>query len=315
LKRSSFFTKRRLIILGFVILIGAVILWETRGPAGISYAPVEIKRGNIEVTVLATGQVSPENRLEIKPPIAGRVEQVLVEEGQAVKKGQILAWMSSTERAALLDAARAQGPKEIKKWENLYKPTPVVAPIDGTIILRNVESGQSFNNTDAILVMSDRLTVKAQVDETDIAQIHVRQAAEIVLDAYPETTISGQVDQIAYEARQYNSVTTYLVDVLPDRAPDFMRAGMTANVTFKIDGKQNVLLIPNEALKIRNGKTLTMVPSASGPQERELALGVSDGKVSEVLSGLSENDTVLIRQIQPKSNNSFLSPLRGPRGR
>jgi len=274
-----------------------------------------IKRGNIQVTVLATGQVSPENRLEIKPPIAGRVEQVLVEEGQAIKKGQILAWMSSTERAALLDAARAQGPKEIKKWEGLYKATPVIAPIDGTIILRNVESGQSFNNNDAILVMSDRLTVKAQVDETDIAQIHVRQAAEIVLDAYPETKISGQVDQIAYEARQFNSVTTYLVDVLPDQTPDFMRAGMTANVTFNIDGKQNVLLIPNEALKIRNGRAITMIPSNSGPIEREITVGVSDGKVSEVLSGLEENDTVLIRQIQAKSNSGLLSPLRGPRGR
>ena len=222
--------------------------------------------------------------------------------------------MSSTERAALLDAARAQGPKEIKKWENLYKATPVVAPIDGTIILRNVESGQSFNSTEAILVMSDRLTVKAQVDETDISQIHVRQPAEIVLDAYPESDINGQVDKISYEARQYWSVTTYLVDVLPDQTPDFMRAGMTANVTFNIDSKQNVLLVPNEALKMRGGKTLIMVPGNTGPTEKEITVGVSDGKMSEVVTGLQENDTVLIRQIQSKESG-WISPLRGPRGR
>ena len=134
-----------------------------------------------------------------------------------------------------------------------------MAPIDGTIILKNIESGQTFSNTDAILVMSDRLTVKAQVDETDIAQIKLKQPAEIVLDAYPESKISGQVDQIAFEAKQVNSVTTYVVDVLPDQTPEFMRAGMTANVTFSIDSKQNVLLIPNEALKIKNGKTVTMI--------------------------------------------------------
>jgi macrolide-specific efflux system membrane fusion protein len=313
LKKHSIFTRRRLIIFAMLLCVAGAIWYENRGPAGVSYSSIEIKRGNIRVTVLATGQVSPENRLEIKPPIAGRVEQVLVEEGQAIKKGQIMAWMSSTERAALLDAARAQGPKEIKKWEGLYKATPVVAPIDGTVILRNVESGQSFNNTDAILVMSDRLTVKAQVDETDIAQVHVKQAAEIVLDAYPEAKISGQVDQIAYEARQYNSVTTYLVDVLPDQTPDYMRAGMTANVTFNIDGKQNVLLIPNEAFKIRNGKAIIMVPSSAGPAEKEITLGVSDGKMSEVIAGLQENDTILIRQLPVKSGSSLL-PMRGPRG-
>jgi macrolide-specific efflux system membrane fusion protein len=112
----------------------------------------------------------------------------------------------------------------------------------------------------------------------------------------------------------YWSVTTYLVDVLPDQTPDFMRAGMTANVTFNIDSKQNVLLVPNEALKMHNGKTLIMVPSASGPAEKEITVGASDGKVSEVLTGLQENDTVLIRQIQVKEPG-WTSPLRGPRGR
>lgn len=313
-KNRHLITKKRLIAAAVLLLVVLVYFYMHQSGSGPSYASVEVKRGNIQVTVVATGQVSPENRLEIKPPIPGRVEQVLVEEGQVIKKGQILAWMSSTERAALLDAARAQGPKEIKKWENLYKATPVVAPIDGTIILRNVESGQSFNSTEAILVMSDRLTVKAQVDETDISQVHVRQPAEILLDAYPESNISGQVDKISYEARQYWSVTTYLVDVLPDQTPEFMRAGMTANVTFNIDSKQNVLLVPNEALKMRNGKTLIMVPGSSGPTEKEITVGVSDGRNSEVVSGLQENDTVLIRQIKSKESG-WVSPLRGPRGR
>jgi macrolide-specific efflux system membrane fusion protein len=240
----------------------------------------------------------------------------LVEEGEIVKKGKILAWMSSSERAAMLDAARAQGPKETKKWEKLYKPTPVIAPIDGTIILKNIESGQTFASNDAILVMSDRLTVKAQVDETDIGQIKLRQPAEIVLDAYPDSDIHGRVDLIGFEAKQVSGVTTYIVDVLPDETPEFMRAGMTANVTFSIDSRQGVLLIPNEALKIRGGKTIAMVPSEKGdPEEREIELGASDGKQSEVLSGLKEGDTVLIRQIKPGTNTGIFSPLRGPHGR
>lgn len=308
--------RRKYIIAGvaFLILFAILFFSLSREKSTVVYTPVALKRGDIHVTVLAVGYVAPENRLEIKPPIPGRIEKVLVEEGQYVKKGQILLWMSSSERAALLDAARGQGPKEIKKWERLYKPTPVMAPIDGTIILRNVEAGQSFSNNDAVLVMSDRLTVKAQVDETDIGQIQVKQRAEVILDAYPETQIAGQVDQIGYEAKTINSVTTYIVDVLPDHTPDLMRAGMTANVTFFISSKQSVVLIPNEALKMRGGKTLTTVYNESGDAiEKEIEVGASDGRQSEVLSGLQENDTVLIRQIQGKQQGSLLFSPKGER--
>jgi membrane fusion protein, macrolide-specific efflux system len=314
--RRKRWRKRYWVTASVIVFIIILLVSFHKNPNGVIYSPVTLKRGDIHVSVLAVGYVAPENRLEIKPPISGRIEKVLAEEGQYVKKGQILLWMSSSERAALLDAARGQGPKEIKKWERLYKPTPVIAPIDGTIILRNVEAGQSFSNNDAVLVMSDRLTVKAQVDETDIAQIQLKERAEILLDAYPDTMIAGQVDLIGYEARTINSVTTYIVDVLPDHAPDVMRAGMTANVNFFIDSKQNVVLIPNEALKMRNGKTLTMVPNGSGDAiEKQITVGSSDGKQSEVIEGLKENDTVLIRQIHSDGQGSTLfEPLRGPRG-
>jgi membrane fusion protein, macrolide-specific efflux system len=65
--------------------------------------------GSIQTTISTTGTVLPKNRLEVKPPVAGRVDSILVQEGDHVKSGQIVAWMSSTERAALLDAARGQG--------------------------------------------------------------------------------------------------------------------------------------------------------------------------------------------------------------
>src|SRR3990167_10901892 len=65
--------------------------------------------GNIQSVISTTGAVQPQNRLEIKPPISGRVDEILVKEGEKVKVGQILAWISSTERAAIMDVARAQG--------------------------------------------------------------------------------------------------------------------------------------------------------------------------------------------------------------
>ena len=297
------------------VLIGGAI-WYARRPEGATYREVTVEKGDIVQTILATGTVQPENRVEIKPPVQGRVEEVLVKEGQHVKKGQLLALMSSTERAALLDAARSKGPEELKRWQELYYATPVLAPINGTIIVRNVESGQTFASTDSILVMSDRLTVKAQVDETDIAQVKIQQKAIMVLDAYSDTKIPAKVDQIAFEAKTVSNVTTYIVDVLPDETPEFMRSGMTANVTFVLGSKTGVVTVHNEALKYDDsGHATVLVKGGDGkPHETQLQLGASDGKVSEVLSGLSEGDTVMIQRVLPKAKGSAASNPLNPMG-
>jgi len=102
--------KKWISILIFLILLGAGLALKLKGGnnGGKSGEPqyIEAKEGPIEETVDATGEVSPLNRVEIKPPIQGRVEQLLVDEGANLKAGQILAWMSSSDRAAILDAAR-----------------------------------------------------------------------------------------------------------------------------------------------------------------------------------------------------------------
>lgn len=286
------------------------------------YIPAVVQRTNLEVFTLSTGTVQPENRLEIKPPIAGRIEKVLIAEGARVKKGQILAWMSSTERAALLDAASSKGPDELKQWEEMYRPTPILAPINGTIILRNVEAGQGFTTADAILVMSDRLTVKAQVDETDIAQIALKQKATIVLDAYPGKTIDAVVDQIAFEAKTVNNVTNYIVDVLPVETPSTMRSGMTANVTFGVASKENALVIPVDAVKAHGGVMSVLIPnpkSGEAPIEQKIETGLTDGKRIEVTSGLKEGDAILVPEFKlggAKANaNPFAPTMPGARRR
>lgn len=298
--------------------------WKQTAAPDIVYKEVKPTHGTIVVTILSTGIVQPDNRLEIKPPIAGRVEQVLVKEGQLVKKGQTLAWMSSTERAALLDAARSKGTEELQHWEELYRATPILAPINGTIILRNVESGQTFTNQDSIFVMSDRLTIKAQVDETDIAQIKLKQKAEVVLDAYAKQSIPAHVDQIAFDAKTVNNVTTYIVDVLPEETPAYLRSGMTANVTFYITEKKDTLLIPSEAIKTEDGKFYVLTAATNQrdpPIPKQVEVGISDGKRSEILSGVTVEDTVLMVRLKSKGGKSAggqsnpFSPMGTRRGK
>lgn len=288
----------------------AFALWQASNKTAPTQRELTVTRGDIAVTVVATGIVQPRNRLEIKPPIAGRVEEVLVREGQYVRRGQILAWMSSSERAALVDAARAKGPAELKRWEELYRPTPIIAPIEGTVILRAAEPGQTFQNQDAVLVMSDRLIVRAQVDETDIALVKLRQPARITLDAYADKPVGGVVNHIAFEAKTVNNVITYEVDVLPETVPDFMRSGMTANVSFVVASRRNVVLVPAEAIRTRDGQTSVLLAAGARPIEREVELGLSDGRRLEVIAGLSEGDRVLAPlALIPARSSGSSSPL------
>lgn len=302
---------------GVVVLIVA-IFFLTRSRQDVdTYTEFKIEKGKIDVSILSTGTVQPQNRLDIKPPVDGRAEKVLVQEGTFVKRGQLLGWMSSSERAAMLDAAQAQGPEEVKHWEELYRPTAIMAPIDGMIIQRNVEAGQTIAKSDAILVMSDRLTVQGQVDETDIAQVKVGQTAQMTLDAYQDHKIAAKVDRIAFDAKTVNNVTTYIVDVLPNVTPAFMRSGMTANVVFHVTSKDGVVLVPTKALKIVNGSNSVLLKGEDGkPVQREVELGVSDGRMSEVISGLKEGDIVMVQNMRAANKNNGTSPFSpmGPRG-
>lgn len=305
---------KKIVIAAGVLTVAAIAFfsYQKLKSETLTYKKSVIKKDNIEVTILATGTVLPQNRLEIKSPIAGRIEQILVDIGDVVKKGQVLAWLSSTERAALLDAARASGPAEVKRWEAIYRPTPITAPISGTIILRSVEAGQSFTSTEAILVMSNRLTVKAQVDETDLSQIKLNQAAVIRLDAYPDQAIDAVVEQIAYESKLVNNVTTYLITVLPKETPASMRSGMTANVTFSLESKKDVLTVLNEFIKYENGKPSVLLErDGQKPLSTDIQVGVTDGKKSEVTAGLKENDTVLLAEIKKddKGGANPFSPM------
>jgi macrolide-specific efflux system membrane fusion protein len=294
-----------ILTLGFGILSLGFIASGCGGKGGERLEIVEVKTGEILSSIPATGTVMPRNRLEVKPPIAGRIDSVLVEEGDKVKQGQILAWMSSTDRAVLLDAARAKGEAELKRWEEVYKPTPIIAPIDGFIIQRNVEPGQSFSVSEVVLVMADYLIVKAQVDETDIGRIKLGQKAEVILDAYPEEKNLGKVEQIAYESKTVNNVTVYEVDVVLTRVSPLIRAGMSATVNFLQGEKKEVLLVPSKAVRKSRSKTIVFKVQPDGKTVRtEIGTGAEDDENIEVVSGLSLGDKVAI------PNKTILEKLR-----
>lgn len=270
--------------------------------------------GTIETTISTTGTVLPKNRLEVKPQVNGRIEAILVKEGQRVAIGQTLAWMSSTERAALLDAAQGQGTNALNHWKEIYKPIPILSPIDGEVIVATIQPGQTVTTTDDVVVLSDHLIVRAQVDETDIRKIKLEQKAFISLDAYPDEQIEAVVEHIYYESSTVNNVTIYNVDLLSKNVPPFFRSGMNATVNFETESKDSALLLPKEAIQKENDENFCLVKQANGenPIRRVVKLGLSDDKNYEILSGLNVSDTVIVATKQyslPVDSNTGSNPF------
>lgn len=291
---------RKGIYLVLILILAAAAAFLIKGGPDrltrkISTGEINPFYGNIETSISTTGTVKPQNRLEIKPPIAGRIEEILVKEGQRVKTGEVLALMSSTERAALLDAAYLKG-GELEYWKEVYKATPLVAPIDAEVIVRAVEPGQTVSAADVILVLSDRLIVKAQFDETDIGKVKLGQDAAVSLDAYPNVKVKARVDHISYESEIVNNVTIYEVDLLPEAIPDVFRSGMSANVEVIEQSKAKALLLPLEAIKRQQDSAFVLLSRGkqSPPLKQKVTLGISNGINVEVISGLKPGDKVIV---------------------
>jgi len=254
---------------------------------------VSVSIGRIESYVTATATVQPQNRLEINPPVAGRIEKILVKEGEEVKSGDVLALMSSTDRAALLDAARLQGGDTLKRWEDVYNVTPLLAPIDGEVIVQKIKPGKNVTTSDAVLVLSNRLILQAQVDETDIGKVKLEQAVIIGLDAYPQIEVSGKVDHIYYESTVVSNVTTYYVDIVPNEVPDVFRSGMSASVKIIRESIDNALLLPRDVVKQDGDQNYVLVNQGGAPFRRDVQIGLSDDVYAQITNGISAQDRVI----------------------
>ena len=259
-------------------------------------SPVKVARGSFVIKIQAIGVVEPENRVLVTPSIGGRAEEVLFREGDLTEQGRVLAWISSSERTALLDSLKMKEstPEEKKMVEEAYNLTPVVSPISGMVIKRAVEPGQSVSSAKEIAIISDRLIIKTYVDETDIGSVKEGQKAEFYLDAFPKDEHDGSVLAIARESILKEGVTVYEVKILPAKTITVMRSGMTADVRVITDAKQNALFLPKKSIAYKDGEAFVTVKDEPSKKtaSKKVETGATNEKAIEILSGLKENDTV-----------------------
>jgi HlyD family secretion protein len=223
-------------------------------------------------------------------------------------------------QAAVVQAQAALHQAEL----NLFY-TNIVSPIDGTVISRSVDVGQtvaaSLSSPVLFQIAQDlrRMQVDTSVAEADVGRLTAGMPARFTVDAYPGETFQGTIREIRNAPQTVQNVVTYDAVIDVDNPDLKLKPGMTANVTVTYANRDDVLRVPNTALRFRPLPEMTGKggPAKLGPAERQvwvqrapgkaepvtLQVGVSDGLVSEVVRGdLKDGDEVVIEAISGKKS-------------
>ncbi len=214
--------------------------------------------------------------------------------------------------AAKLKQARAQvleSQATLNQLEEQLSYTTIVAPMDGVILSRDVEIGDAVSSilvlgSTATLVMTEgdttQVYVQGKVDEADIAHVYLGQPARIKVESFRDRPFYGKVTKIAPMGVEKDNVTTFEVRVSINNPGGELKANMTANAEILLDEHKGVLTVPENAVLYDNQKNASVeVPDRSqkdGTRKVPVKVGLSNGSVTEIASGLKEGDQVVLQQ-------------------
>ena len=203
-----------------------------------------------------------EAEAELRKARAAYELQALDERNKAklFEKGLVSDYENKTSKATLESCAAALASAEsaLEVIElKLGSYARVVSPIDGIVLDRNVDVGQgvvegsSSNSTSLFTLAKDlsRMEIKAEVDELDIASIKVGQEARFTVEACPGLSFEGKVREIRLVPESSDNVVTYYVMIAADNGEGRLFPGMTADIEFVEESREDVLVVPNAALK------------------------------------------------------------------
>lgn len=313
-------------VFGFLVVAGIL--------AGIAYAGLRIfggsavvetvkpSRGKAVEAVYATGTVEPVYWAKLSVPSAGQITEILRDEGEKVKKGEVIARLD--DRVQRADVARYQAEikksiEELKRQKELRKmdfssrrlleqaqadyenslasldaakkqlaDREITSPLEGEVLRKLVELGEFVKEGEPLFWVGkpEPLQVVAEVDEEDIPKVFVDQEALIKADAFANRVIEGKVSKIIPKGDPVTKIFLVEVSVPADSR---LLVGMTTEVNFIAAVKENALQLPVTAVldgtvwKLENGK--------ASPQE--VKTGITDAKSVEIVEGVGESDMVI----------------------
>jgi HlyD family secretion protein len=184
--------------------------------------------------------------------------------------------------------------------------TKVVAPMDAVVSALNVQKGQIISSGitnvgggTTAMTLSDmsRMFVLAAVDESDIGKVKLEQLVNISVDAYPGKLFEGKVVRIATRGVNVSNVVTFECKIeIVDKKRSLLKPEMTANVQVVVARRDDVLVVPAQAITRKQGKASATIVTGETSTEQPIELGLTDGEKWEVTSGLTEGQTVTVRK-------------------
>ncbi len=162
------------------------------------------------------------------------------------------------------------------------------------------------------IIFTDRFWLKAEIDELDIADVRAGQAVQVVFDAYPETEIEGQVEKVSALGSNKGGVATYTVTISVPGSEN-LKTAMSATATIELERRDDVLLIPVDAVDTVDGKKIVKVVDGETLREQEVTLGLVNYTMAEVTEGLAEGQE--IENKGPSTELDFYNMTFGGRSR
>lgn len=216
-----------------------------------------------------------------------------------------------TLRAAEAQVAQAQ--LALEDAQAALEETALRAPFGGVVTMVHVEVGEMASGPAVDLLDMSSLEVALTVDEADIGALAVGQAATVTLEAWPDETFDSEVVRIAPSATVGESaLVSYAVYLTLEEAPHEVRAGMTANANLLTAQREDVLLLPSQAIIADRaaGRFFVDLVVAEGTEEApgvevgrvEVVIGLRDDENTQILDGLQAGDRVRVSSASPRTN-------------
>ncbi len=327
LKKFSIFIL--IIILTLSLLAGCGR--KNKAVSSVQAIPVKIaqvERGSLGELFVATGALEANQEVNIIPKVAGRVANVYVKMGDYVTTNQVLVELEKTDTAINLARAEASykqskenfdrsqklyneeiiSPQEFERAQaqfqidqaayeqakNQLSDTQIRAPFSGQIGYCTATKGQLVGQTASILSVVDLSTVFVTINLSDsyISQAKIGQSAKITFSSFPDQSFRGKITQLSPAADK--ATKTFPVKIALNNSSRQFRAGMLAQATLTFNERNNALMIPAEAIIDEVGTKAVYTVTDNVAHRNIVTLGVSDGKMVEILSGLNEKDSVVV---------------------
>jgi HlyD family secretion protein len=177
----------------------------------------------------------------------------------------------------------------------------IVAPFDGVVAALHADLNELIAPNMPVMSLIDakEFHIDVRVDEADVGKIARGQDVEITLDAFREETLEGTIDYIAPTATMDAGIVSYLVRIIIGPTDLTLRSGLTANASIITEVRENVLMVPNQAISIdpESGRKYVTKKTLTGVEKAEIVTGLTTDLYSEVLSGLGDGDSVAVSSL------------------